>query len=863
MAYGAPFGPRISAMPPDGVEQNSLRDSRTQITALKSSIAADWYEPNTFIPWSDLDSQLGQMTPGLHILQGLVSQGALEAESLGDAILESESVLDVIRTLFVAPRGAGFVDGRLLPLGSVRTVTEARRTAGLAIDLGINKLLSPQVDVRSIVQASLIAIDARRRGFRRGHELESAVAGVISQAIRQVQTELGMSVKRATRAQVVELRSRLDEVLTIDGRAFAAIQSVFQVSSGGRQQRDLSTTYPLLQQSLQEQGISLILIVDGDGIRQAPDRVLEALVGSVFSCMTLSQARLGALAEAVVRAARSGAAPTSLRTVIDAQLLRDGEARADLLPSSSDAALNALARFVEQHPERALSLDPVERVLTWPAVREFRRSVATPPNELLARALSLDDIEIIEHDEMRLAIAQLGPDRILPERLYVGWQQASIAAADVRRFSIEARNGGAKIAVLIGDGVDKWRLSSESQLLRQELATSVVVIDALELPAVIGAKDPKRALIRYVLEQADLTKANPYSQHGVTRSEMFFGRDTELAEMRATLETNSIALLGGRRIGKTSLLRRTVAALHGERWAPTMADCQAVGDWHAFRKMMQQRHGLELAEQPSAAAVTQMVDLLALRAAPARPVLVLDEVDNLLRWDMSTEVDGVREVIFRSFRAASQEDRIRFVFSGERLIYDRLGDPTSPHWNFCRPLALRQLSFESAMDLFERPLFELGVEIDHIDEARAVLWERTQGHPQIVQYIGGNVVQLLNQRPPQDRANVSVEDLLAVVDTVEFAAHYVATYWGQASDLEKTITGLMALGAEDTESLAQGLGGLLQTRDDLSPALRMLELYGIIEGLEPPYRFRAIWFPEALAIVEDVESLVSRKKAEL
>ncbi len=848
-------------MQSEDAEPQQPEEVQARVAALKGSIAADWYEPQTFIPWHELADQLGAMEAGIASLQRLTDKGPVPAESLAALLQETESVLDVLLSIFVAPRGAGFRDGRLLPTEPPRSSEELRTLAGLAVDLGLNELLSPGTDVRSIVRASLVAIDARRRGFRRGYELEQAVASVISHSIREVQTSEGLSINRVPRSARLELPARLDEVLAIDGRPFVAIQSVFQVSSGGRQQRDLSTTYPLLQQTLRELGISLVLIVDGDGIRRTPDRVLESLLNSVSACMTLRQARAGNLARAIVMAADFEPPTVPLQTLIETQLAQEGRISADLLPTSRDASLQTLARFVDQRPELALQLDVTARELRWPAVYSYKKGESLSPAEILAASLGLEDIAVTQVGRLSLLEGRLQPDRILPEEFFIGLLDLPIDSDAVRQTSIAARNGGAKLAVLVATDAATWRQSSEAGALRNELATSVVALDVDEVPLVIGAKQPRQALVKYVLEQADLTKANPYSQHGVTRREMFFGREPELAEIRASLETNSIALLGGRRIGKTSLLTRTIGALESERWHPTMVDCQAVGDWEGFQQLMS-RHGLTLGSNPSAAAVTDLVDQLGAQAGPGRPVLILDEVDSLLRWDMSNSVDGVSEVIFRSFRAASQEDRIRFVFSGERLISERMGDPSSPHWNFCRPLVLRQLSQEASADLFERPLAELGVTAEDPREVRRLAWEHSQGHPQILQYLGSSIVRRLNQKPPQDRGLLTVQDVVAITSTSEYANHYVSTYWGQSTALEKAITALLAIGVTTPNAIVERLRPKAAHEEDLRPGLKMLELYGIVDGLEPPYSFRAKWFAEALGRMGDIAAMILELKGE-
>ena len=44
----------------------------------------------------------------------------------------------------------------------------------------------------------------------------------------------------------------------------------------------------------------------------------------------------------------------------------------------------------------------------------------------------------------------------------------------------------------------------------------------------------------------------------------------------------------------------------------------------------------------------------------------------------------------------------QFVFSGERLLAERLWDASWPHWNFCLPVPVKQLDRGAADELIPR-----------------------------------------------------------------------------------------------------------------------------------------------------------------
>jgi hypothetical protein len=240
-------------------------------------------------------------------------------------------------------------------------------------------------------------------------------------------------------------------------------------------------------------------------------------------------------------------------------------------------------------------------------------------------------------------------------------------------------------------------------------------------------------------------------------------------------------------------------------------------------------------------------------------VLLLDEIDQLLDWDKTHTEDEVPEAFFRACRSISQQGIAQFVFSGERMIANRMWDAASPHWNFCRPVMLRQLSEEAAASLMVRPLEDLGVRIDDRNEFIRYCWDTTNGHPELLQLLGDQVVNLLNQR---DRTEVftSPADILKITSEFEYAEQYLETYWGQATSLERILSILLIEGPKTMEQMASAITSIVSDDHvyDLRTALHMLELYGIAQQLESAYELRAQWFTAALTFYGGPEMEIRR-----
>jgi hypothetical protein len=224
----------------------------------------------------------------------------------------------VMHYLFASPNGAGFADGRELPVVMPKEVSKIKALVGLLFDLGLPRVLPQGADVRQLVQVSAVGLDSRRRGFRRGRSLESRIDGVLRRAVAEVRTRVGIDISFVVpSSQPQQARGRVRALLAVDGTPVVALQTVIQATSGGRQQRDLALTYPRLQEELDALSVSLILIADGRGLLETPRRVLNELFASVASCMTFQQADEGLLADAhggaasAAEALRGGAEDTA------------------------------------------------------------------------------------------------------------------------------------------------------------------------------------------------------------------------------------------------------------------------------------------------------------------------------------------------------------------------------------------------------------------------------------------------------------------------------------------------------------------------------------------------------------------------
>jgi hypothetical protein len=553
----------------------------------------------------------------------------------------------------------------------------------------------------------------------------------------------------------------------------------------------------------------------------------------------------------------------TLRAAVAAQIWDRPAVLTRWLPAGGAAAAAALAEYIQEHPELALRLVMNGRRLEWinpertTAARKLKGAFSTPPAaRLLATSLDLEDVRTVDDETSvggTVLVGRLPSDPVLPESLVIRAVEAVPDSELLEETGRIARmEASARVAVLVVPDAGDWLSRPMTWTQQRSLATSIVIIDSDRLLRVVAASSPRRAFMSELREQADLTKANPFVDQGPTPMEMFYGRKPEETKVCALLRDSSAALLGGRRTGKTSLLRRIQRTLSAEGWIVLSADLQAVGDWKTFAELISPRWNVEVPFEFAPSSMEAVVRQIRDREGDGPMVIMFDEVDQFLYWDQQHGESYVREAFFRACRGLSQDGQAQFLLSGERMIAERLWSPESPHWNFCSPVPVRQLARDDADRLLARNLEHLEVNLADRERFLDLAWARTSGHPQIVQFLGKKLVSLLNERAPEDRGQLSVDDLASVTGRAEFREHYVATYQGQATPFEKAICDVVAHGAVTLRDLHSELIATNQDADltAIPGAVRMLDLYGILDKADDELVFRARWMPELLREAE-------------
>jgi hypothetical protein len=364
-----------------------------------------------------------------------------------------------------------------------------------------------------------------------------------------------------------------------------------------------------------------------------------------------------------------------------------------------------------------------------------------------------------------------------------------------------------------------------------------------------------------ILDSVDLRLVSPFVSEGPTPDDMFFGREAEIQLIYEHVADQSFALVGGRRSGKTSILRR-LEKLLGQRGPVQYIDCQAHPDRTDFLSVVQ---GIALGESGSVQVRPENAERILRMAAKAvfgnvQGVFLLDEVDELFAEDAGSNIHP--HILSRAFRALSQSSTATLVATGERSLFQLTNDPESPHWNFCTPVHIGPLDHESASRLLREPLAALGIKA--ASEAVAIGVDRTARHPNLIQYLGTQMVDSL--------AGILTEGATIAASQVEtetakpaFASRFVDTFLSQSQILERLISTMLtssqAVPADELRTRLMRTGVTIPPSKVLK-ALRFLELYSVARQQPEGYAFTSSAFDryfaplaKSAAVVEWIDEL--------
>lgn len=369
----------------------------------------------------------------------------------------------------------------------------------------------------------------------------------------------------------------------------------------------------------------------------------------------------------------------------------------------------------------------------------------------------------------------------------------------------------------------------------QDVNYTVLVLNEAHVRHILAAREPARALSDFVLSQVRLATVSPFFTRGPVPDHMFFGREREISDVRSKLRTHSVALIGGRRIGKTSTLQRIQRVLQApdSEYAPYYLDCHGATQYRTFFWLINRRWGVDISPDASPVQFEDVVTALHKRNPGKSLVFLFDEIDSLLVYDRQPEH---QETLFRTFRSLSNEKRSQWVFSGEKWLMRATTNPYSALFNFAQVVRLEPLPPDVVYHLIADPFEMLNIWMADPDSIIRRVYQISAGHPNIVQMICQSMVETLDQEP-HGSSLLTVDHLDHATSQRPLQEEIVQTIWGQMNPLARLVTlvwpeGERYLTLAQIEALLRGAGVTRIPPEDLERTAKDLELYCFVRPRE-------------------------------
>lgn len=402
------------------------------------------------------------------------------------------------------------------------------------------------------------------------------------------------------------------------------------------------------------------------------------------------------------------------------------------------------------------------------------------------------------------------------------------------------------------------QIEDASKILKNTLqyvyAYDIIPLAYEDFLRIIDARDPRKAFRQYILSKVDLTVISPFITTGPTPDSMFFGREPELHAISKRADSASYALIGGRRIGKTSILRRLARfSLPEAGFNAFYQDCSYTPTQVALVKAVVSNKTWFPNAPP--AQFTSFADVIQSLPGEKPLVILLDEVDKLIPPDQP-----IGYPLFNTLRALANAGRCQFVFGGEYSLRSDMMDPKSPLYNFANEVLIGRLGFHAIWELIIQPMKELEIELVGEEAIVQRIWSFTSGHPNVVQRLCQRLITKLNREQP---FRLSIGDVEEVIKDPDFLRKdFLDTYWEQATTLERLCSLIMA--RDDTvRTLSAAHKALAHL--DLHPLLnqvndaleRLVDLRNILQRTADGYEFAVAAFPEVISKTSKLDDLIA------
>ncbi|RPI58592.1 MAG: ATP-binding protein [Chloroflexi bacterium] len=395
---------------------------------------------------------------------------------------------------------------------------------------------------------------------------------------------------------------------------------------------------------------------------------------------------------------------------------------------------------------------------------------------------------------------------------------------------------------------------------------NLVVCGREEQDRIVGSRRPSGELLDLISAQVPISNLAPYETRAPVTGSRFFGREYEISRVVSNPDTNH-AILGIRRIGKTSLLREVERLLRQAQDPAQVvylecSDLLSTEDY--VREVVRKLNPRELPRLHMQKYVFFFPDFLErmARASKGKIIFLLDEIDNLVimqrgSWEL-----------FRMLRASANKGACQYIMAGFREAMREQYLLDSPFYNFAQEIRLSEFTRRQAQDLILTPMENLRVRIRNKEEVVGRIYEETAGQPNLIQYY---CTILLRQLDLVGKREVGPESLIDVYADEGFKSHLLTSFMQNTENREKALVYAVLMASEEPRSkgfspafldAALRKRGIVLPQDEIDEATSVLALAGVLHHKGREFFFTSPVFTKVLHQSYDLDYLFRKVKEE-
>jgi len=293
-----------------------------------------------------------------------------------------------------------------------------------------------------------------------------------------------------------------------------------------------------------------------------------------------------------------------------------------------------------------------------------------------------------------------------------------------------------------------------------------VVPDTRELNALLLKEPVEKIFAHIITRQVKVTRVSPYqTEKGIKKDSVFFGREQLLAHI-IQREPANYFLIGGRQLGKTSLLKALNRRYSND--SETICYYLSLSGTDILTPIA---IAMDIDKNSS---IKEIANVIRQHKENSRLIFLVDEADTFIQAQAEKKYP-----ILREFRSLSEEGRCYFIMAGFWYLYHSAAlDYQSPLKNFAETLFIGALEPHACKALATIPMHLMNINYDPHNLVEKIIYE-TGRRANLIAIICNSLLQIIDM----NKRKITSKEINKVLDGNEIRKSLAG--WGNLCEDEK------------------------------------------------------------------------------